>query len=734
MAGESNEAGSSEDTHHASIKKKSADSALRGGGQENKKRKRKEHPSSSVYHKKETEAIVSFVHSRGEDSRPLWKISLATSRDWPIGDDVSLEYMPGWRRGAQWNKLKELNFCREASPLLHRLEGVDKNQENSNARLIQRGSESTQLLLDCFTLQRNIRSLAFAVVIHGLSMIAKNDNGSNTRDERKESDSDLAPVEHVVAAQCSKLARQCSTLLASAPLSLFDNNDSISILQEKSKALALATQRWKDLSNSKQSKKYSLCSLFEPRMKVLMAADDLYYRLYYEQLVAFTPPTHFSHHPQLVGVTNKNKKQTETIVMAVPHPHVYFSLPGLSWLCPPGMRQTGGANGIDDPTQLLDPLALLHEKRLDETRLHFQATGWNITNEATNGHWKAVQGHRRKHHKLQNKKRSTLTTEQWLDLNETPAHSLLSAWRDSIRDFPTHLYGYATLPAESYKRMIDVTRTYLSSNQEKSPTFIEMGAGTGYLAHCLKHAGGIVSAYDSSPLPFLSKRSSETNHTNTKRSNSPKNSSNNEYHGSTPSFFPVQRGSPATLSNTLDPTKGGSPSSALLLCYPPPGDDMGENAVRAYLKHHNSGGIVIHIGEFFGLTGSAGLEHLLLDEFECLDRWNCLHWGTDGASTVTIWKQINIKDTKKGATVISPRMLTPCLHCRKHEAEKRCVFARDFAYCGMPCFQLHEKERDTVLHNTYILSLTARRNEQQKECGSMDFSDPSHFQNLDKVK
>jgi type II secretory pathway component PulF len=175
---------------------------------------------------------------------------------------------------------------------------------------LQKGSESTTLLLDCFTLQRNIRSLTFAVVIHGVS-IAKSDSGSNTRDEREEFVSDLAPVEHVVKAQCAKLARQCSTLLASASasLSLFDNNDSISILQEKSKALALATQRWKDLSNSKQSKTYSLCSLFEPRMKVIMAADALYYRLYYyEQMVAFTPPQHISHHPQLVGVTNKNKK------------------------------------------------------------------------------------------------------------------------------------------------------------------------------------------------------------------------------------------------------------------------------------------------------------------------------------------------------------------------------------------------------------------------------------------
>jgi hypothetical protein len=89
-------------------------------------------------------------------------------------------------------------------------------------------------------------------------------------------------------------------------------------------------------------------------------------------------------------------------------------------------------------------------------------------------------------------------------------------------------------------------------NQGKTPAFIEMGAGTGYLAHCLKHAGSIVSSYDSSPLPFLPKRYTETNqHTNTKRSNSPKNSSNKEYHGSSSFQCNASHPQPCQTHSTL---------------------------------------------------------------------------------------------------------------------------------------------------------------------------------------
>jgi hypothetical protein len=80
------------------------------------------------------------------------------------------------------------------------------------------------------------------------------------------------------------------------------------------------------------------------------------------------------------------------------------------------------------------------------------------------------------------------------------------------------------------------------------------------------------------------------------------------------------------------------------------------------------------------LKGSAGLETLLQEEFERLDRSNCLHWGTDAASTVTIWKQRNTKDTEMGSMEIAPRILTLCSHCNTHKDEKRCVFARNIAY------------------------------------------------------
>ena len=47
--------------------------------------------------------------------------------------------------------------------------------------------------------------------------------------------------------------------------------------------------------------------------------------------------------------------------------------------------------------------------------------------------------------------------------------------------------------------------------------------------------------------------------------------------------------------------------------------------------------VLIHIGEFKGLTGSSPFEHYLLRYFYCTDRWPCLTWGTDAAE-VTVWR------------------------------------------------------------------------------------------------
>ena len=77
---------------------------------------------------------------------------------------------------------------------------------------------------------------------------------------------------------------------------------------------------------------------------------------------------------------------------------------------------------------------------------------------------------------------------------------------------------------------------------------------------------------------------------------------------------------------------------ALLLCYPPPGCDMAHKTLTTHIKR--GGHIVIHIGEWQGLTGDANFEALLSEHFYCNedDVLQLPLWGTD-ATYLTIWRR-----------------------------------------------------------------------------------------------
>jgi len=156
--------------------------------------------------------------------------------------------------------------------------------------------------------------------------------------------------------------------------------------------------------------------------------------------------------------------------------------------------------------------------------------------------------------------------------------------------------------------------------------------------------------------------------------------------------------------------------AVLVLCFPPPGDLMGQKSVRA-LFQSQSDGIIVHIGEWQGLTGSQGLEDMFREKFHCLDQWSCLHWGTDGAASVTIWK---LSSTK------SEPILTHCSNCVVQPATRRCTFARSLAYCGPQCFDEGSKERQNIFSNVYFLKTSV-----ELPANPLEFTNPIHFQALD---
>ena len=67
----------------------------------------------------------------------------------------------------------------------------------------------------------------------------------------------------------------------------------------------------------------------------------------------------------------------------------------------------------------------------------------------------------------------------------------------------------------------------------------------------------------------------------------------NDYHGESPAFTTVEPGEAATANEFADASR------ALLLCYPTPGETMALDALSTF-----RGDVVIHVGEWGGLTGT----------------------------------------------------------------------------------------------------------------------------------
>ena len=178
---------------------------------------------------------------------------------------------------------------------------------------------------------------------------------------------------------------------------------------------------------------------------------------------------------------------------------------------------------------------------------------------------------------------------------------------------------------------------------------VELGAGTGYMAKLLQDRGLQVQPLDVAPT------------------------GNNEYHGNTPNFVTVHRGTVQTLNFMQN-------ASVLVLCYPPPDSSMAHDALRTFLK--GGGELLLHIGDFKGLTGSAKFEQLLVQRLLCTYRADCATWGTD-ASRVTLWT------TRSGS-----KLLLPCVYCEKKESTHRLRLCRMLHFCSESCW----KASQTMVH------------------------------------
>ena len=237
-----------------------------------------------------------------------------------------------------------------------------------------------------------------------------------------------------------------------------------------------------------------------------------------------------------------------------------------------------------------------------------------------------------------------------------------------------------------------ITKYFESANIEQ---ILEAGAGTGYWSALLNaKLHGIkkepVVAYDLTPPS----------------SNNGKVVESNEYHGNIPTFLRVHQAD--TLSQALSSsaiTSGAS--TALLLCYPPPASDMAYNALSAHIS--KGGRIVVHVGEWQGLTGSNEFEALLKKEFSCqeTDVVPLPSWGTD-ATYLTIWsrKVSGDEDGGASATLFSPAIGFCSVEQCSSAARKRCRYARSLQYCSRDCYQKHSTQRKAILalHMVHTIS------------------------------
>jgi len=508
------------------------------------------------------------------------------------------------------------------------------------------------------------------------------------------------------------IQKELKTLGSVASISRSD----IEILQERTTILISCMHEYKKAITSTDVNTTSSINILEKRLSAIIACDAIYYRCYYSAIIS-------------PCATDKNVNGN-IMASIITHPPTYFSCPGLSWDVNSSLESLRIFLGESSNYKVAAPL--------DESTKQMILKSWGLEDRllsnSTTGRDKAISNPLltlwqsrfletirhvwcTRYSKIQSTQalgttNATMQVDAAFDalkLHDTIAISPeLSLWRDSVREYPANFYAYAS-PTNEALQVVSKLMESLEVEQ-----IVEQGAGTGYWSSLLnaKLSQKKLEAEDEANLSLV--EAYDISPPSTEGSDI---AIANEYHGNVPTFMHVQK------ANVNDSKRASSPKTALLLCYPPPDSDMAYDALTA---HINKGGqVIIHIGEWKGLTGNAMFEEFLKQEFYCeeKDAIQLPIWGTD-ATYLTIWRK-KVSGDNTAASSCSTSAIGYCSskNC-SNEARRRCRYARCLQYCSLECYQSHSSQRRSILALHMICV-------GQEEL--LNFEDDNHFLDLSEI-
>lgn len=500
----------------------------------------------------------------------------------------------------------------------------------------------------------------------------------------------------------------------------------LEMLQEKTSGIIEAMLNYKRAIAGS-----TVIDLVEKRLVAMASCDALYFRCYYAAITSCIA----------------TDKTCDLIVAIIPHPATYFSCPGFTW-----DTQNTGLEALrafldelnDDTTKhtllksweledwlpsglvgthkniLTNPLLSLWQSRFLESIRHLWLNRYSkVKLPITLSQTSKQNKHGSNANANVSMPANSTRQEVQLTIHETKTlSSALMRWRDSIRDYPANFYAYAVPTNEALHA---ISKCFIHSDVNQ---IVEAGAGTGYWsAIILKHLKALKKirsdglekgAYDPTVLAYDIAPSSS--------------GSANEYHGKIPSFTHIHQADDFRdflSSSTASGVK--SAQAALLLCYPPPGSEMACKVLSAYLG--SGGRVVIHVGEWQGLTGTVTFESRLSAMCFCQDVVHLPCWGSD-ATYLTIWRRkydgVNFHYnctstfTAAHASAYGYCSLEQC----KNLSRRRCRFARCLQYCNSECYKSHSSYRKSTL----ALHMIDTMSEDQ-----LKFDDADHFLDMSSI-